>query len=695
MDILKIALLTVFTALSLSISTTTFAQKNMQCAINEKMEQLKEDDPAKYKEVMKANAKQKAEVREIMKSNITKAATTYVVPIVFHIIHDGNLGLLSEDKIIQAVEWLNEDYGGTSPYKDNVDPLFESLYADIGFEFRLAQIDPSGDCSNGINYYNNAQYSYGETSPIPVTWVQNQWPVKWGEDDYVNIYLQRSLGYGYATSSYVVLDVVHLNGAGVGSEGSDNRSWIMHELGHFFNLDHTWGGNNDAGKNGNCSLDDGIEDTPRCKGTYSCNKNLNSCDDGAGDLKDMVHNIMDYSSCAFMFTEGQKEMLVASMLSNKHKNLFTQENLEKAGVQDPFVYGSSPCEPDLTMDIPNDGKKFCQGISINFSYISTGGNLDSILWTFPLSADPATSKDDSPVVSFSDVGKSMVYLTIYAGDFAVLDSVEINVIELGDGAPYPYTMDFENESEFDADYLIVNEDDDNAKWKHVSNAGYSGTSSLRMVNFEKAGFTDEVLSPLMDLSGLTDTTVFSFKLAFSDVNTGKDKLEVMFTKTCGDKWNKFYSKSGSQLTTNSVGVLPRSMDDWRQENIALPIGYNVAGVQFKFVFTSDGATSLYIDDINTIITGLNNNKAIDRSFRIFPNPITSSSVIEFDLPNQEDVSVEVYDVLGRKTSEKSYGNLNKGSHRLELAKGSITKSGIYIIKVRFNNEVVVRKVIRD
>ena len=122
------------------------------------------------------------------------------------------------------------------------------------------------------------------------------------------------------------------------------------------------------------------------------------------------------------------------------------------------------------------------------------------------------------------------------------------------------------------------------------------------------------------------------------------------------------------------------------------IGYRQ---HFKFVFISENGKSLYIDDINTSLTGLDKSKVIDRSLRIFPNPVRSTSVISFDLRIPEEVAVDIYDVLGRKVSGRNYGKLSKGSHRLELDKSIPDRKGIYFVKVRFNKEVVTRKVAKE
>lgn len=88
---------------------------------------------------------------------------------------------------------------------------------------------------------------------------------------------------------------------------------VTHELGHFFNLDHTFASTSCNPAGANCATEgDLVCDTPRVTSeTYGCpaNGSVNAC----GSLKSLTMNYMDYvdDPCMYMFTAGQATRALA------------------------------------------------------------------------------------------------------------------------------------------------------------------------------------------------------------------------------------------------------------------------------------------------------------------------------------------------------------------------------------------------
>jgi len=64
----------------------------------------------------------------------------------------------------------------------------------------------------------------------------------------------------------------------------------------------------------------------------------------------------------------------------------------------------------------------------------------------------------------------------------------------------------------------------------------------------------------------------------------------------------------------------------------------------------------------------------------YPNPFRSSTQIRFGLPEAAEVSLEVYDLLGRRVAQLAGGQMEAGYHRARLD-GSRLSSGVYVYRL--------------
>ena len=65
----------------------------------------------------------------------------------------------------------------------------------------------------------------------------------------------------------------------------------------------------------------------------------------------------------------------------------------------------------------------------------------------------------------------------------------------------------------------------------------------------------------------------------------------------------------------------------------------------------------------------------------YPNPFNSSTIIKYDLPHQSQVTIEIYDILGRKITTLQNGTQPAGYHQA-LWRAEDVASGVYFYKLQ-------------
>jgi PKD repeat protein len=662
-------------------SINAFCQQ-IPCATSEIHNALIKQNPelVKKKAASSLYSKQYAEG---VKNKRQQSNTVYVIPVVFHILHVGGAENISDAQVYDQMRILNEDFRRLNADTNEIVPAFKSLAADCELEFRLAQLDPNGNCTNGIDrIFNERTIEADEDSKV------GGWP----RGMYLNIWVARSLANGAAGYAYYPwsadgmpeLDGIMMLSDYIGSIGSSSitKSRVLtHEIGHYLDLQHVWGSNNSAGEM--CG-DDEVDDTPITIGYNNyCPKNTATTCDPA--ILENVQNYMDYAYCDRMFTWGQKWRMRAALESTiaERENLWSTSNLALTGVNSTGAL----CKADFTAS----KRMVCKGSSISFSDQSWN-NPTGWQWTFP-GGNPSTSTAQNPIVQYDSSGVFNVTLTVSnaGGTLTKTYSNFINVIEPAAVYSSAYTEGFEDLNRFMNEWTVV--DQDNSKWS-VVNTPANGYKSVKLQNDPtKKGQVDEIVSPVFNLAAIGATQRLSFKVAYAQRNGSEnDKLQVMFSANCGITWTTRYTRIGSALATvpsQSVDFTPGSASQWRTDMINLSNYATATNVLVKFVFTSYGGNNIYIDDINLeSTTGINELSAESIGFNVYPNPANEKAELTFALVNPAKVRIDVIDVLGRQIKiedkELSKGNF---SYTLQLP------AAVYTVRVIVDGKSLTKRLI--
>ena len=85
---------------------------------------------------------------------------------------------------------------------------------------------------------------------------------------------------------------------------------------------------------------------------------------------------------------------------------------------------------------------------------------------------------------------------------------------------------------------------------------------------------------------------------------------------------------------------------------------------------------------------------ITNSFSIYPNPFKDEFEIEFLLENQDYITIDIYDVVGRKVSSLYEGLFDPGLHKIKIDAADIAK-GSYFIDLKLKDSSIRKTIIKS
>jgi hypothetical protein len=304
----------------------------------------------------------------------------YVIPVYWHVIYTSSgEGRVSEANIAAQMDVLNEDFGAVF---------------DTTIEFQLVDITYTQN-DDWFSDDPDDEYAYKEA-------------LRQDTSKYLNIYTNDAAGYlGYAyfpqSSAGGLLDGVvmrhdvvggrNLPGAGAYNQGRT----LVHEVGHYFGLHHTF-----EGRGGECensftsgdfivdtnphnTPDYGTQASPVCGGTTP------------------IENFMNYSDDAAMdrFTEQQSNRMVCGLL-NYRANTFATSSDTTFSV----TGGSSPLAiTGLT-----------NGTPYSCSVVATNSSGSSAASTAVVAIPKIPTAPGIPMISQTDYGDGEIYLYVTVAD---------------------------------------------------------------------------------------------------------------------------------------------------------------------------------------------------------------------------------------------------------------------------------------
>lgn len=681
--------------LGISLASGLVSQNQFGCYTAEVMKQYFDANPSQKKvyDQLEEEARQKdAQAAQTGYRNFRSSAVTYTIPVVFHVLHLNGSENISDAQINDAIYILNRDFRKKNSDTSQIYVDFKNLAADVNFEFRLATKDPSGNCTNGItrHYDPHTNWVSGDFSQYIYTWPSMK---------YLNIYVVNNIpgaaGYTYLPGWVSgAADVIVIRQDYVGSIGTSNPYFsraLTHEVGHWFNLQHTWGMTNNPGV---ACGDDGVSDTPQTEGfTWCASLNPAVCNP---PIVENIQNYMEYAYCSRMFTLGQANRMTNCINSPTagRNNIASNSNLIATGVISP----SGPCSP--IAEFMSNSDVVCVNGNVGFTDLSYNGAVSSWQWKFQGAAVPMSAVQN-PTATFVSPGSKTVELKVSNGFGA--DSVDKSVVIVLAGAGSGTTnivQGFESIT-FPDNYWITKLPVYGGGWIQTSAVAATGSKCIMVDNyFDSPNGPAVFFTPMFDLTSLSNPGI-TFNVAYSQNGAGSnDRLRVYYSSDCAASWTPLYSKSGASLHTLGSGTIasgpftPTSLQ-WRKELIAMGSSFSsVNDILFKFEFTPDSVNpgnNIFLDDIDIEnVTGISEKSELMNSLSVSPNPSSGSTNVNFDLKKSGQVVISVYDLAGKQITAGNYGELSAGKHSINVNTSGFSE-GLYFLRVNLGDHSLTTK----
>lgn len=331
----------IFYLFLLFIGSITYSQA--PCATDAVMQNLLNSDPTtlqRIKDINTAIYNKKANGKTFS----LPPAGSILIPVVFYIINDGTSATNISDAQIQ-----------------NQLTALNNKFLDTGIKFCIATRAGTGSSipytpgtgvtqvTPGIIHIYFPSLTDHVTTVAAQTALMNTANSLVTPDKYLRIWVvksidasptgQQTLGYAWGPDGNDLFDgiVIRSDVCGNGDanllSGYTEGETLVHEVGHYLGLSHTFEGGCATPNNDPLLDGDLVSDTPTvAAANYTCITGTNSCPETGAAVYDLINNYMDYGNniCANSFTTGQKERMI-NLLATYRSNLYSTDNLIYTG----------------------------------------------------------------------------------------------------------------------------------------------------------------------------------------------------------------------------------------------------------------------------------------------------------------------------------------------------------------------------
>jgi len=596
------------------------------------------------------------------KINADKAAgksvqAIYNIPVVVHVVHNGvpvndKCGIYGENisynQAFSQIQVLNNDYRMLMGTPGGANTT--GLAVDTEINFCLAQQDPSGNPTDGVNRWNITPYSNTATPGDPGDWetfadanamksatqwdptkYMNMWSIRVGGNTLAAGGMSDLLGYAQfpdrgtsglgdmpASGGAASTDGVVAGHTVFGDVSVDDGSFTMnptyalgrtmtHEVGHWLGLYHTFQGG--CGGSG-----DYCGDTPAiAAANYACTV-ADSC--GAPG-SDMIQNYMDYTpdACMDTFTADQKTRIQAVMSGSPRRNSLNTSN----GCNLPastYVRFNNGSECVGTVTEGTDCSYTDYTYTLEVTKAPTGGNAGITITKVGTATDLVDYEIIGGDVTFNagDTSNKVFTLRVYNDSFVESDeTITLGMTLSANGSDMLVTTETSKE------YVVTITSDDQVPNASTTNGIFTYTSDTTGwgVRNTDGGTTWGVYSSGIDLPGVIEPNFLGSQAADATSNdyivspaftipSGATSLSIdhsLLSANATQNYELYFTTDSTDETSIQAGTLLSSgaATDYTGANVLETINLDaflptIAGLSGSLVLrhTSNTADSGYL-----------------------------------------------------------------------------------------------------
>lgn len=697
--------------INIIIITNVFAQQ--KCGTMEALNYFLENNASQIesfneaKNFIKNNNKERINPGEV-----------FTIPCVVHVVWRTPSENISDNVIYDGIAVLNEDFRKLNDL-ENIKSEFKSTAADSEIEFCLANIDPNGNPTTGINRVKTSVSDLGEDYfENKIKFDEKGGYNAWPSDQYLNIWVGNIsndglLGYaqfprgGSKETDGIVLDDTSF-GRSIGNEDVSDDGTASHEVGHWLGLRHIWGDDEDCdniNSVGDCMCDgtDGINDTNNAAGpARGCKKDAITC-----GSTDMIQNFMDYSSCSLFFTAGQVKAMRRHLASGGFRDGLPNSkkcaNLIPNDVAITEIdfpkFDETICTTNFTptITIANNGTDTLK--QAIFKIKLSGEDAINYIWEGALNfAEFETIKleEMNTTTGSKDIEISVVSINGVADENDGNNKLKNNfLVELQNAATLPLNEDFEEN--WPNNNWINNNFNNDVEFVKTDEVTHFGKNCLILENYnnDAVGKIDEIISKNLIPGSFTNPKL-RFFYAYTGINEeSNDEFMVLISQDCGVHFDTLFHAKGSELATSSTksDYFSPIASDWDRVVIDLAEYQNSMFANFYFRFTSGLGNNFYIDDISIF----GKEEIVDvidlesTGLSIYPNPFQSHFTIDLPLNGIKTSSnlITIFNASGKIVYSKEHSTKNK-----KIIINTIQTSGIYYLHIFADDKQFIKKIIK-